>query len=432
MKRVLVVGPGPRRVGQRESGAAEAADAFARAGHEVVVADSTPTSPLLWSRHRRYLEPLDAPTLARICEVERIEAVCGADVAGVARIESPIAAPDAPRGDDLAEITRLLARGSPLAPAFVDVAREAPPGSVEIHVLVMTDARRARMLGTFEHVEHAPVHADDAAAVFPSLSAPETTLRAAEEESLRVAVASGARGIVTVRWALGSELVSLGVTGGVTTHALSLGLATGTDPVAEAARIALGEEVSTAPAPLPRHVAVEEHVFPFSETGATDTRLDRGPLSTGSVLALGETVERAYARALAAMGVSLQRPRGEAAVLLAGGDEHASALADVGRRLFALGFDVLATEEAARWLARVRVRHRVADDASSLVARRAVAAVVAATSREHPEARAELRRAALVAGVPCFTTIDLVRVAVRALEQDDGALHVRALDDWLA
>jgi hypothetical protein len=329
---------------------------------------------------------------------------------------------------------RAVPRAVDFPPAFFEFARSherpTPDGSVEIHVLVMTDAQRARILGTFEHVEHAPVHADDAAAVFPSLSAPETTLRAAEEESLRVAVASGARGIVTVRWALGAELVMLGVTGGVTTHALSLGVATGVDVVDEAVRVALGNAVATAPVPVPRHVAVEEHVFPFAETEAADTRLDRGPFSTGSVLAIGETVERAYARALAAMGVSLRRPKGEAAVLLAGGDEHASALADVGRRLFALGFDVVATEEAARWLARLRVRHRVEGDATALVARRGIAAVVAATSREHPEARAELRRAALASSVPCFSTIDLVRVAVRALEQDDGAVHIRALDDW--
>jgi carbamoyl-phosphate synthase large subunit len=494
MKRVLVVGPGPRRLGDpgdTSSHAADAADAFAAAGDEVVVVDCSPTSALLWSSHRRYVEPLTAETIARIVEIERIDAVCAPAArvrdaistapvnwidAGPAHTPAPLPAgpplvligPDpstlpapgatipgpAEHVADVAAAARRLAsreaarRGRTLrvgaagavdfAPTFLARARmherAAPPGTTEIHVLVLTDApnARARVLGTFEHVEHAPVHAADAAAVFPSLSASETALRSAEEQSVALAIESGARGIVTVRWALGASPSLLGLTGGITAHVLSLGLATGVDLVAESVRLALGEPFDTSPSPTPSHVAVEEHVFPFADVGASDTRLDRGPFSTGTVLALGDTIERAYLRALAAMGVSLHRPReaSSSAVMLAGGDEHASALADVGRRLFAIGFEILATEEAARWLTRMRIRHRVASDAASLVLRREVAALVAATSSEHPSARAELRRAALVARVPCFTTIDLTRVAVRALEQESNDLP-RALEDWI-
>jgi hypothetical protein len=458
MSRILVVGPGPFRVNHAPHAsiaASELADRLRAEGHDIVVVDSSPSSALLWTSHRRYLEPLDPSSIARIVSVESVDEVVTApapaeapdpNASGTPLAVAPAATKDVHataawlarrEAARLARPIRIATDGAvDFTAAFFEFARarerEAPPGSVEIHVLVMTDGERARVLGTFEHVEHAPVHADDAAAVFPSLAAPENTLRAAEEESMRIAVASGARGVVTVRWAIAAELVMLGIVGGITSHALSLGLVTGVDLVAESVRIALGDAVDTTPAQLPRHVAVEEHVFPFADTGASDTRLDRGPFSTGSVLAIGDTVERAYLRALSAMGVSLARPRasGEAAVLLAGGDEHASALADVGRRFFALGFEIVATEEAARWLTRMRIRHRAVSDAPKMIAAREVVAVVAATSREQPEARAELRRAALLSGVPCFTTIDLTRVAVRALEQEANDLP-RALDDWI-
>lgn len=289
----------------------------------------------------------------------------------------------------------------------------APDDAVELHVLAIADGTNAQILGTFEHVERSSVHPDDAAAVFPSLRIDETRIRDAEDKT--TALVKSAQGLVTARFALGdtSGCELLGITHGVTTHMLSLAAILEIDLVATAVRVMLGAPVPAAPA-TPPHVAVEEHVFPFSALGASDPLLDRRARSTGSVLAIAETVQEAYARALASMGVHLRRSGGP--FLLSGPSEVGSILADLGRRLFALGFDLVATPAVATWLEKVRVPHRKADLSDPIALARTCAGIVAADPSDGP-----LRHAALVAAVPCFTTVDLARVAVLALERQGSS-----------
>lgn len=307
-------------------------------------------------------------------------------------------------------------RGFGAAPG--ESAADATRGgdAIELHVILLASGGVAKLAGTFEHVERG-VHPSDAAAVFPSLVVSETALRAAEESALAHACTLPSKGIVTVRFAVtpgddGAPAL-LGVEEGVTTHVLSLEHVLGVDLVSIAARLALGEALDLEPLPVPRHVAVEEHVFPFAELGAADTKLGARPRATGTVLGIARTVGRAYAKALRAMGVDLRAPEdGERLrVLLAGAPSHSLLLADLARRLYALGFDLATTAEAAVWLDRRRVPHAVEAQPARAVAARRYHAVVA------PGEGAELRRAALEAQVACFTTVELVEIAVRALEE---------------
>lgn len=309
---------------------------------------------------------------------------------------------------------------------------EPTPNAIELHVLFVADGERARLVGTFEHVERAAVHADDAAAVYPAFRIDEPTLRVVEERA--TALVRGRKGLVTTRWSVDRELTALGVASGVTMHALSLGLVLGADLVADALGAVLGRAIDLSPAAVPRHVAVEEHVFPFTQRTAgdvVDTQLGRASRSIGSVLSIAETTALAYVGALSAMGAPVRRPRPNEVqrVLLSCDEERASELADVGKRLFALGFDVSATEPVGHWLKKLRVPHAVVASPDEIMGgARRLAAVVAAGTGERDRA---LRRAALSEKITCFTTIDLARLAVVALEQGDDGTPL-ALEDWAA
>lgn len=306
--------------------------------------------------------------------------------------------------------------GSDADASSSDSVAEVDPAAIELHVVTIAGGDVAKVVGTFEHVERG-VHASDAAAVFPSLTLPEDALRDAEDAALEVARVAGGRGLVTARFAIvlgaSPSRTLLGVTRGVTTHVLSLEHVLGRDLVSEAFAVALGGPVDPEPPPVPRHVAVEEHVFAFAELGAADTKLGRHARSTGTVLGIAKTVGRAYAKALAAMGVDLAPPaEGERSRVLVAGSAGGSALmADLGRRLYALGFELVTTAEAATWLDKLRVPHQLERDPARAIASGRYHAVVA------PGEGAELRRAALGARVACFTTVELVEVAVRALEE---------------
>lgn len=406
VRRVLLVAPGavrPTHGAEASLAVALAARTIAELGHEIVLAGrradtGAPARAARWHTH---------PELHDLIEAERPTDILlgfGADPALL--VGPPLPLPDGAR-IDVGE--RALARKK-------DVARApSSPNAIEVHAVVLAGGGRARLLGTFEHVERAAVSADDAAAVSPSLAVGEGLLRRAEDEALALAIETEARGVVTVRFAIAGNAVEvIGIDFGITTHALSLGLTAGVDVVGEAVRVALGDDLDEAPRPAPRLVAVEEHVFPFAIYGVTDTKLDRSARSTGSVLGLADTTARAYAKALAAMGISLRRPKspGDAkTIVLSGADGHATALADVGKRLFALGFDIVTDARGAAWLAKGRIPHRVVDELAASA--KGAAAVVATGDAK------DLRHAALVAGVTCFTTVELAAVAVKALEEDD-------------
>lgn len=408
-RRVVLVGPGPLRASHGPEATLAvrlAAREARRLGCEVVVVSDREGAGAEVDAHR----------------VHRTS-----DVAAAVHAEGDPADVLVGFGADPARRGAVRASDVPSTPT----SSTSPPigDAVEVHVVVLTDGAKAEVVGSFEHVERAAIAARDACAVFPAFSVDEATLLSAEAEALEVAKKSGARGLVTACFAFeGPRHTLVDVEYGVTTHALSLALVADPDLVAEALRVALGAQIRGSGRLLPRHVAVEEHVFPFAALGVTDTRLDRKARASGSVLAVGETVARAYGRALHAMGATLQRPPlgQRAKVVLAGGPSDGPVLAELGRKLYALGFDLVASGAAADWLARTRVPHAPTADAENLVARREVVAVAATA-----EPQATLRYAALVAGVTCFTTAPLLRIAVRALELEPDDAPPRALEDWL-
>lgn len=428
--RILLVGPGAVRAGHGAE-ANLAVDLAAREGvalgHDVAVVTERDGLAAIHQGIRTHL---------------------GADVAAVVHREGPDVVlfgfgADLHRSGDLAGGLP-PGLGTDLG-AGVGPAEPGDPTAVELHVVLISDGRHPRVLGTFEHVERTEVHPEDAAAVFPSFAADAETLRIAEERAVEDGTTHGGKGVLTVRFAMAprahgdpsSPLRRLGVSVGITAHALSLGLVTGVDVVREALGAVLAPlgkgSPRPLPLPLPRHVAVEEHVFPFAAMDAEDTRLGERPRSSGTVLAVGETVASAYGRALLAMGAPLRRPghgseAGPRTVILAGSEAEAVDLADIGRNLFVLGFDVLATAPTAAWLQKVRVPHRVLDGASAPIRRGEVAAVVAASPAD-----SALRRGALAEGVTCFTTVELMKIALRALVHEGSALGgPRALEDWAA
>lgn len=431
-RRVLVVGPSDvsAEAGAEASAAARLAALEARRlGAEVVLA--TRREGVVSPRSGVRVVPTDDPTevraLARSFDATDVLLGFGA----------PRATRDALR--DLAtDVPHDEALDAPDAAVEVNDA-----DAVELHVLALAREGEALVLGAFEHVEPRLVHARDAAAVSPPFVLGERMVRAAEARARAVVVGAAARGLVTARFSVprpsraaassgAGEPALRGVEAGLGAHGLALLLA---EPgaLARVVDVALGEPLPSTAGVAPSGVTVLEHVFPFRALGAATTRLDRSPRSTGSLVGLGETVATAYARALEAMGVAVERPDdvGARRVLLAGEARDASALADLARRLFALGFELAAHGPAADLLARLRVPHAVLGEAAGAAFGAEGPPVGAVVATGDGDVARALRSEALGRGVAYFSTAELAEVLVRALEARLPTAP-RALEDTAA
>ena len=187
-------------------------------------------------------------------------------------------------------------------PALVDQFLE---GALELDVDIMCDGESVWLGGILEHVEPAGVHSGDSACVIPAPSVTPALEAEIREVSAAIAVGLGARGLLNLQLALHlGELYVLEANPRASRTIPFLAKATGIPLVDHACRLLLGAELDELDLPTrttPTRAWAKEAVFPEDRFA---NAADRGPemRATGEVMASGENVSQAYARALRASG----------------------------------------------------------------------------------------------------------------------------------
>jgi carbamoyl-phosphate synthase large subunit len=167
---------------------------------------------------------------------------------------------------------------------------------------------------------------------------------------------------------------------------------------------------------------VKAAVFPFARFPGADPVLGPEMRSTGEVMASAADFPTAFAKAERAAGRPLP-PSG--AAFLSVRDDDKVAAADIAGALSALGFRVLATGGTARALAaaglaveRVRKVSEHGDDPTVVDLIRRGRCDLVVNTPQGSGARGDgyrIRESALLAGVPCITTVAGARAAVEAI-----------------
>ncbi len=186
-------------------------------------------------------------------------------------------------------------------------------------------------------------------------------------------------------------------------------------------------ELAIPPLPQTRHVAVKESVFPFSRFAGVDVVLGPEMKSTGEVMGIDEDASLAFAKSQIAAGSPLAFT---GCALLALGPKDVSHAPTLARRLQSQGYGVAATGPTADELGRAAVAFFAPTDPVADVRRGRFAFLVSTASRDTDGA---LRKAALAARIPCFTTLEAARLVQLATARlGHGDLSVRALQDYLS
>jgi carbamoyl-phosphate synthase large subunit len=312
-------------------------------------------------------------------------------------------------------------------PVLVDRFLE---GALEIDVDALCDGEETYVAAVMEHVEEAGVHSGDSSCVLPAHSlapAQEQEIRAIVE---RLAPALGVVGLMNVQLAVVGEDVSVLEANPRASRTVPFASkAIGVNLVEAACRLMAGGRLAEIALPRrrvgrPRRgpVSVKAAVLPFARFPGSDPVLGPEMRSTGEVMAFALDFPSAFARAERAAGRPLPA---EGTAFLSVRDADKQALVLVAETLAGLGFRLVATNGTAAVLAAagIEVEHvaKVSEtDASrtvvDLIRRRQCDLVV--NTPQGSEARSDgyrIREAALVARVPCITTLAGAAAAVEAI-----------------
>jgi carbamoyl-phosphate synthase large subunit len=298
--------------------------------------------------------------------------------------------------------------------------------AVEVDVDALCDGEDVYVAAVMQHVEEAGVHSGDSACVLP---APSLSLNAAlevEHAVRRLGPALGVVGLLNVQLAVADgKVFVLEVNPRASRTVPFASKAIGINLVDAACRIAAGQSLSelALPAPRPTQVSVKAAVLPFARFPGADAVLGPEMRSTGEVMASAADLPTALAKAERAAG----RPLPVAGTaFLSVRDEDKPAVVSVAAALAGLGFRLVATVGTAQTL---RAAGLEVDDVAKIAdAAGGEATVVDLVRRGHCDlvintpqgrgARADgyrIREAALVARVPCITTISGAAAAVHAI-----------------
>jgi carbamoyl-phosphate synthase large subunit len=312
--------------------------------------------------------------------------------------------------------------------------------AIEVDVDCICDGTTVYVAGVMEHIEEAGIHSGDSACSLPPYSLSPAMITELKDETDALARAIGVVGLMNVQYAIKDGAVYvLEVNPRASRTVPFVAKATGVAIAKIGALVMAGqklEKFKLDDTAISRHVAVKEAVFPFARFPSVDTILGPEMKSTGEVMGLDHSFERAFAKAQLGAGVVL--PSG-GCVFLSVRDNDKPGLVALARRLTEMGFSILATRGTAARIREaglpVNVVNKVLEGRPHCVdaIRSGDIQMVINTSMgaQSTADSFDIRRNALTHGIPHYTTIAGARAAVHAIAAlKAGTLEVAPLQSY--
>jgi carbamoyl-phosphate synthase large subunit len=343
--------------------------------------------------------------------------------------------------DGLADYLRRELPGENPGTIFLDRFLE---NAIEVDVDALCDGETVWIGGIMQHVEEAGVHSGDSACVLPPHSLGEEMLKQIRAATREIALAVGVIGLLNVQYAVhGGRLFVIEANPRASRTVPFVSKAVGVALAKLACRIMLGERIADLGLPAGReglgygeHVSVKEAVLPFDRFEGADAVLGPEMRSTGEVMGIARDFPTAFAKAQAAAGVPLPS-KGTAFITVTDSDK-AGAFA-VAQILHDCGFRIVATRGTAEAIAHMGIPvdplNKIGEGSPHVVdwiERGDVDLVVNTPTGVGARADGrEIRRAAVMHGIPCLTTLSAGVSAARAIAsaRRDGAPEVLCLQE---
>ncbi|MDX9871538.1 MAG: carbamoyl-phosphate synthase large subunit [Clostridia bacterium] len=313
----------------------------------------------------------------------------------------------------------------------------------EVEVDAVCDGAQVLIPGIMEHLERAGVHSGDSVAIYPPQTLEQAHLDTLAAYTERIALSLNTRGLVNIQYVIfDNQIYVLEVNPRASRTVPFLSKVTGIPMVKLATRIMLGETLADMgyagglrkPLPL---VAIKMPVFSFNKLIDVEPSLGPEMKSTGEVMGLAEDFVSSLHKAF--LGAGYQIPKtGEILATIADKDKEEAL--PLLRMCSGLGFDIWATGGTARFLYEnhvpVKEVAKIGQGSPSvldLIRGGNLGFVINTLTRGKNSQRDgfQIRRAAVEFNIPCLTSLDTFKGLLKVIEQSQGPVMIKALQDYL-
>ena len=313
--------------------------------------------------------------------------------------------------------------------------------AIEVDVDAICDGLDVYIAGVMEHIEEAGVHSGDSACALPPHSLSDSIITQIEKQTIQLALELKVIGFINIQFAVKDDLIYIiEVNPRASRTVPFVAKATGRPLAALAARVMVGERLKTFGLVKPRlqYTAVKEAVLPFDRFPGVDTILSPEMRSTGEVMGLDRTFEKAFLKSQLAAGIQLPQT-GTVFISIKDNDKGTSIL-KASQILSSLGFQIIATKGTSKFLNKNGVRakpvNKVFEGRPNVVdlLKDMVINLVFNTTEGNQslEDSKEIRSISLRNKIPYYTTSAGCNAAARAIQANiDGDIKVYKLQDLI-
>ena len=296
-----------------------------------------------------------------------------------------------------------------------------------MEVDAVCDGEEILIPGIMEHVERAGIHSGDSISVYPAAVSPK--IRAVIEDYTRkLARSLHVIGLINIQFILYEEEVYVIEVNPRSSRTVPyISKVTGIPIVDLASRVILGEKIldmgyTPGIQPDASHYAIKMPVFSFEKLRGAEISLGPEMKSTGECLGIADTFHEALYKAFLGAGVDLPKHR---KMILTVKDSDKLEAVEIGRRFMALGYEIYATRNTARYLTEhgveaipVNKLEQESPNIMDLILEHEIDLVVDTPSQGSSKSKDGflIRRVSIETGVNCLTSLDTASALLTSLE----------------
>lgn len=304
--------------------------------------------------------------------------------------------------------------------------------ATEFDIDAIADESDCIVCGIMEHIEVAGVHSGDSTSILPPYNAKKSVLKKMKAYTRKLAKALKVVGLMNIQFAVqDDEVYVLEVNPRASRTVPFVCKATGLPIVKVACRMMLGEKLIELKDEYGlkdcdelglEHLAIKEPVFPFSKFLKSGVYLGPEMRSTGEVMSLATSFGEAFAKSSLSSGTKL--PTSGTVFLSVSDNEKNEQTLKVAKKLYEIGFDILATSGTGRYLQEndidCKIVYKVGEGRPNIfdIIRLGKVQFVINTPRGEKARFDEeaIGTAAILSSVPFVTTVEAAEAAVMGID----------------
>jgi carbamoyl-phosphate synthase large subunit len=292
-----------------------------------------------------------------------------------------------------------------------------------------------------EHIEEAGIHSGDSACVLPPHTLSEEIIDIIRNHTYALAKALNVKGLLNIQFAVKDGIVYvLEVNPRASRTVPFVSKATGVPLAKIAAKVMVGRTLSQLGLKEEKqisHIAVKEAVLPFSKFSGVDIILGPEMKSTGEVMGIDYSFEKAFYKAQIAAGQTLPL-KGKVFISVKNSDKRNIVI--VAKKLCNMNFDIIATNGTWKVLSFSNIKAKMIDkigEGSSrileLIKNGQIKLIINTPSGKKGQSDMKIiRNLAVRYGVPCITTVQGAKAAVKGIEaMMKGDFQIKSIQEYL-